>query len=86
MKHNMAIIQPIIESTSDWIFLVGIQVFLLAVFVFMISFLCKLLKRKNPGKSNKKECILVWFMSAIAWFIIVQIVWILTYTQFIVTD
>ena len=82
MTHNLAIIRSAINSTSDWFFLVGIQVFLLAVFVFMISFLCKLLKRKNPEKSTKKECILACFMSAIAWLIIAQIVWILTYSQF----
>ena len=82
MKMLIALVQPVIESTNDWIFLVGIQVFLLAVFVFMISFLCKLLKKKDPEKSTKKECILAWFMSAIAWFIIAQIVWIITSSQF----
>ncbi len=82
MVHSLAIVQSVINSTSDWFFLVGIQVFLLAVFVFMISFLCKLLKRKNPEISTKKECILACFMSAIAWFIIARIVWILTYSQF----
>jgi hypothetical protein len=48
----------------------------------MIGYICKLVKEKDPEKSVKKTCILVWFLSAIAWFIIAQIVWIITSIQF----
>ena len=69
-------------TSSDWFFIIGIQVFLLLLFVSMIVFICRKLKAQNPTKSVKKTCVIVWFMSAIAWFIIAQIVWILTYSQF----
>lgn len=78
----LLIIKPVLDSTSDWIFIAGIQAFLLTLFIFMISYFCRLLKKKEPEKPTKKTCILVWFLSAIAWFIIAQIVWIITYSQF----
>lgn len=81
MNKLFAIVQPVVESSSDMMFLVGIQLFLLFIFVIMLTVLCKVLKKKDPEKSTKKACILIWFMSAIAWFIIAQIVWILTYSQ-----
>jgi hypothetical protein len=69
-------------TTSDYVMMVIIQVFLLGLFIFMVSYICKMLKKKEPEKDLKKTCILIWFISAIAWFIIAQIVWILTYVQF----
>lgn len=81
MNKFLALLQPVVESTSDMMFLVGIQLFLLVFFIIMLTVLCKVLKKKDPEKSTKKACILIWFMSAIAWFIIAQIVWILTYSQ-----
>ncbi len=81
MNMLLAFFQSIPESSSDIIFLVGVQVFLLALFVIMLTLFCKVLKKKEDGKSIKKTCILIWFMSAIAWFIIAQIVWILTNSQ-----
>lgn len=81
MYPFLTIFQVVINSKEEWVFLVGIQVFLIAAFIFMVGYLCRLLKKKDPDKSTKKECILAWFMSAIAWFIIAQIVWVITYTQ-----
>jgi hypothetical protein len=69
-------------EATNWYFLIGIQVFLLALFIAIITYICRLVKKKYPEKSNTKTCILIWFISAIAWFIIAQIVWIVTYTQF----
>ena len=71
-----------ILTTSDYVMRFAIQLFLLALYVFMVIYICKILKRKEPGKNLKKTCILIWFISAIAWFIIAQIVWIITYVQF----
>ncbi|PID57969.1 MAG: hypothetical protein CR986_08630 [Ignavibacteriae bacterium] len=68
-------------STVTWIFLTGIQVLILAAFVFMLVFFCKKLKAKQPDKNNKKTCIVIWFLSAVAWFLIAQIVWIITSIQ-----
>jgi len=81
MNNILAFIQSASESSSNLVFIVGIQVFLFALFVIMLTILCKVLKKKEKGKSIKKTCILVWFMSAIAWFVIAQIVWILTSSQ-----
>lgn len=81
MNMLLTFFQSIPESSSDIIFLVGVQVFLLALFVIMLIVFCKVLKKKEAGKSIKKTCILIWFMSAIAWFVIAQIVWILTNSQ-----
>jgi len=69
-------------TSSDFIILGGIQIFLLVLFIFMVSYFCKLLRKKEPGKNIRKTCILVWFLSAIAWFIIAQIVWIITSLQY----
>ena len=82
MNFNLAYLQASINSTIDWVFIIGIQLFLLALFVVMVSFICKMVRKREPVKSVKKTCILVWFLSAIAWFIIAQIVWILIYSQF----
>lgn len=71
-------------TTTNWFFLVGIQIFLLLLFVAMLLLFCKILKKKDPEKSIKKTCILIWFMSTIGWFIMAQIVWILTYSQFVI--
>lgn len=80
MELNFIIIQPAIDSTN-YIFLIGIQVFLLAFFILMVGYFCRALKKKDAEKSTKKTCILIWFLSAIAWFIIAQIVWIITSIQ-----
>ena len=82
MKLNLILAQSPINSTTDWVLIIGIQLFLLASFIGMITIICKMVRRKEPSKSIKKTCILVWFLSAIAWFIIAQIVWILTFSQF----
>ncbi len=66
----------------DYWIMGGIQLFLLITFLLMIGYICKLVKQKYPEKSVKKTCILVWFLSAIAWFIIAQIVWVITSIQF----
>lgn len=63
------------------IFQIVIQVFLLIIFSSFIIFLCKQLKIKQPEKPVKKTCILISFLSAIAWFIIAQIVWVITSIQ-----
>lgn len=81
MSNFLAFIQTVISS-SDWFFIIAIQVFLLVLFIIMISLLCRRVKEKEDQKSVKKTCILIWFMSAIAWFVMAQIVWILTYSQF----
>ena len=81
MKLNFIVIQPVIDSPNNYLFLIGIQVFLLAFFILMVGYFCRLFKKKNEGKSNKKTCVLIWFLSAIAWFIIAQIVWIITSIQ-----
>lgn len=81
MSNYLAFIQTVLSS-SDWFFIIAIQVFLLALFIIMISLLCRRVKEKEDQKSVKKTCILIWFMSAIAWFVMAQIVWILTYSQF----
>jgi hypothetical protein len=70
-------------SQGDWIFIIGIQFFLFSLFLSMLIIICRRVKQKDPQKSSKKTCILIWFMSGIAWFIIAQIVWILTYSQFL---
>ena len=69
-------------TSSDYWIMGGIQFFLLAAFFFMIVYICKLVKKKDPEKSVKKTCVLIWFLSAIAWFIIAQILWIITTIQF----
>jgi hypothetical protein len=69
-------------TSSDYWIMGGIQFFLFITFLLMIGYICKLVKEKDPEKSVKKTCILVWFLSAIAWFIIAQIVWIITSIQF----
>ena len=81
MNFNLAYLQASVNSTTDWVFIIGIQLFLFAVFVVMVSFICKMVRKREPVKSVKKTCILVWFLSGIAWFIIAQIVWILIYSQ-----
>lgn len=68
-------------TTSDYWYMSFIQFFLLVLFLSMVIYVCRLVKKKDPGKSVKKTCILVWFLSAIAWFIIAQIVWIITSIQ-----
>lgn len=70
-----------LSSTDYWI-MGGIQTLLLTAFLLMIIYICRLVKKKDPGKLVKKTCVLVWFLSAIAWFIIAQIVWIITSIQF----
>lgn len=75
--------QEIIElSTSDYVFLILIQVFLLLLFALFVNYFCRTLKAKEPEKSTKKACIVIWIISAIAWFIISQIVLIVTASQF----
>jgi hypothetical protein len=69
-------------TSSDYWIMGGIQLFLFITFLLMIGYICKLVKQKDPKKTVKKTCILVWFLSAIAWFIIAQIVWIITSIQF----
>ncbi|MFZ1292343.1 MAG: hypothetical protein WAR79_19775 [Melioribacteraceae bacterium] len=69
------------KSNSEWIFLVSIQLLIAAFFVFMVRYFCKQLKIKDPEKPVKKTCILISFLSAIAWFIIAQIVWVITSIQ-----
>jgi len=81
MKFVFTIFTPRFKTTNQWIFLIGIQVFLLAVFALFIRYICKQFKLKQPEKSIKKTCILVIVMSAIAWFIIAQIVWVITTIQ-----
>lgn len=83
----IAIIQVLEEkvrelNTIDYVMMIVIQLFLLALFALMVSYICKTLKKKEPDKNLKKSCILIWFISAVGWFIIAQIVWILTYVQF----
>lgn len=78
----MVLLQGTINSTTDWVLIIGIQLFLLASFIVMITIICKVVRRKEPLNSSRKTCILVWFLSAIAWFIIAQIVWILIFSQF----
>lgn len=68
-------------TTAAWIFLVGIQVVLLVAFIFMVSYFCKSLKKKQPEKDHKKTCVILWFISAVAWFLIAQIVWVITSIQ-----
>ncbi|MBK7104736.1 MAG: hypothetical protein IPH62_05580 [Ignavibacteriae bacterium] len=70
-----------LASNSDWIFLISIQLIILTFFVFTIRYFCKQLKIKEPEKPVKKTCILISFLSAIAWFIIAQIVWVITSIQ-----
>lgn len=82
MISNLAFQATKILSANDWIFIIGIQLFLLLLFIFMVSYFCRQFKKKESPKPTKKTCILIWFMSAIAWFIIAKIVWILTYSQF----
>ena len=67
---------------NNLVIVIGIQVFLLAVFVGLISYICRLVQEKKETKSTKKTCILIWFLSAIAWFIMAQIVWIISASQF----
>jgi hypothetical protein len=81
MKVLLANLAPQIKTTNQWIFLIGIQVVLLVVFIFFIRYFCKQLKLKEQGKSTKKTCILISFISAIGWFIIAQIVWVITTIQ-----
>ena len=81
MSTAVVILAPQIKTTNQWIFLIGIQVFLLVVFVLFIRYICKQLKLKEPNKSTRKTCILISFLSAIAWFIIAQIVWVITTIQ-----
>jgi hydrogenase-4 membrane subunit HyfE len=69
-------------NSSDYSFMVGIQIFLLVVYFLLVNYFCKTLKRQEPQKSTKKTCMLIWFFSAIAWFIIAQIVWVITSIQF----
>jgi len=69
-------------TTADYLIIILIQLFLLSLFVIMVSYFCKLLKKKSEGKSIKKTCILIWVMSGIAWFIIAQIVWVITSSQY----
>ncbi len=81
MNFVIAILAPQIKTTNQWIFLIGIQVFLLTVFVLFIRYICKQLKLKQPEKPIKKTCILIGIISAVAWFIIAQIVWVITTIQ-----
>ena len=81
MNTAVVILAPQIKTTNQWIFLIGIQVFLLVVFVLFIRYICKQLKLKEPNKPTRKTCILISFLSAIAWFIIAQIVWVITTIQ-----
>ena len=81
MENLLAFLAPQIKTTNQWIFLIGIQIFLLAVFIFFIRYFCKLLKQKEPEKSTKKTCIIISFLSALGWFIIAQIVWVITTIQ-----
>ena len=78
------LLQAPVESltTNDYLVLVAIQLVILALFIFTIKYFCSLLKRKEPEKSIKKTCILISFLSAIAWFIIAQIVWVITTLQY----
>ncbi len=68
-------------TTSDYAILIIVQILFLAMFIYMVSYICRVLKKNEPKKNLKKTCILVWFMSAIAWFIVAQIIWIITYVQ-----
>lgn len=68
-------------TTNDYLLLSFYQIIIIALFVFLVRYFCKLLKQKEPDKSIKKTCILISFISAIAWFIIAQIVWIVTAIQ-----
>lgn len=81
MNISFALIKNSLESSTNWTVLIIIQVVLLALFIGMITYICKLVRRKEPNKSIKKTCILISFISAIAWFIIGQIVWIITTIQ-----
>ncbi len=68
-------------TTNDYLLLVAIQIIIAALFVFMVRYFCKLLKKREHDKPIKKTCILISFLSAVAWFIIAQIVWIITAIQ-----
>ena len=81
MSTAVVILAPQIKTTNQWIFLIGIQVFLLVVFILFIRYICKQLKLKEPNKPTRKTCILISFLSAISWFIIAQIVWVITTIQ-----
>ncbi len=81
MKLNLALFQYSTHSTDEWIFLFAVQVILAALFVFVVRYFCRLLKEKEPNRSNKKTCIVISILSAIGWFIIAQIVWVITSIQ-----
>ena len=78
---NLTILQQTTHSTGDWIFLIFIQIFIAALFILVVKYFCKQLKKKEPNKTHKKTCILISFLSAITWFIIAQIVWVITTIQ-----
>ena len=82
MVFNSLLMNFIEFTTTEYAIIIFIQIFLLGLFVSMVSYFCKLLRKKSEGRSTKKTCIIIWLLSGVAWFIIAQIVWVITSSQY----
>jgi len=82
--NNLSLIllqQEIIRSTSDWIVLVVIQLILLSIVVLMVYKLCQMVKRKEEKSTVKTTCIVISVMTFIAYFVLANMLWVITSIQ-----
>ncbi len=63
------------KTTGDWTILILIQIVLIALFVFMISAICKKVKPIEGEPSPKKTCIIISIMTFLAYIVMALIIW-----------